>query len=156
MSTVPARLEYPLFEDSDIDDVRQPDAFAASGTTRGSATVGMRLGTSHADYLRDLYARDTVRDLGRLNPRGRPVHVYINGLYWGLYILSERPDDGFAAEHLGGDEEDYDILYATSPRWNWSPGDLTAWNALLTSGGGRSEQRRRPTRRSRSSWTSPP
>ena len=43
-----------------------------------------------------------MRDMGGLIPHGRPVNVYINGLYWGLYIMTERPDDGFAAEHLAG------------------------------------------------------
>ena len=127
----PTRLEYPLFEDSDVDKF---DCLVLRAIWNyswfGDSTACSGLGTSHADYLRDLYARDTVRDLGRLNPRGRPVHVYINGLYWGLYILSERPDDGFAALHLGGDKEDYDVLFANTPM-EVVAGDLSAWNTLL-------------------------
>jgi hypothetical protein len=128
----PAMLEYPLFEDSDVD---RFDNLVLRGIWNyswfGDSTACGGIGTSHADYLRDLFARDTVRDLGGLNPRGRPVHLYINGLYWGLYILSERPDDGFAALHLGGDKEDYDVLFANSVM-EVVAGDLTAWNTLLT------------------------
>ena len=69
---------------------------------------GWRIG---ADYLRDLFARDTMRDMGGLTPHGRPVQVYINGLYWGLYIMTERIDEDFAADHLGGDKEDYDVSW---------------------------------------------
>ena len=132
----PTRLEYPLFEDSDID---RFDCLILRGIWNyswfGDSTACGGMGTSHADYLRDLYSRDTVRDLGGLGPRGRPVHVYINGLYWGLYILSERPDDGFAAEHLGGSKEDYDVLYATGSM-EVVAGDLTVWNAMLAAAGG--------------------
>jgi hypothetical protein len=132
----PARLEYPLFKDSDVE---RFDCLVLRGIWNyswvGDSTSCGGLGTSHADYLRDLYARDTVRDLGDLNPRGRPVHVYINGLYWGLYILTERPDEGFAANHLGGSKEDYDVLYANTPM-EVVAGDMTAWNAMLAAAAG--------------------
>ena len=125
----PSRLEYPLFEDSKVDEF---DNLVLRGIWNYS-WIGDSgsLGPSHADYLRDLYARDIIRDMDRLNPRGRPVHVYINGLYWGLYILSERPDEGFAAIHSGGTEEDYDVLYANTAMETVA-GDQTAWNTLLT------------------------
>jgi hypothetical protein len=127
----PARLEYPLFPDSDVD---RFDCLVLRAIWNyswfGDSTAAGGLGTSHADYLRDLFARDTVRDLERLNPRGRPVHVYINGLYWGLYILSERPDDGFAALHLGGEKEDYDVLYANTSM-EVVAGDASIWNTML-------------------------
>jgi hypothetical protein len=127
----PSQLDYPLFEDSDIG---RFDCLILRAIWNyswfGDSTACGGIGTSHADYLRGLFACDTVRDLGGLNPRGRPVHVYINGLYWGLYILSERPDDGFAAEHLGGEKEDYDILYANTAM-EVVAGDMTAWNTML-------------------------
>jgi hypothetical protein len=128
----PTLLEYPLFEDSDVDHFDNLVLRAIwNYSWFGDSTAAGGLGTSHADYLRDLFARDTVRDLERLNPRGRPVHVYINGLYWGLYILSERPDDGFAAVHLGADKEDYDVLFANTTM-EVVAGNLTAWNTMLT------------------------
>jgi hypothetical protein len=132
----PAVLEYPLFEDSDVE---RFDNLVLRGIWNyswfGDSTACGGMGTSHADYLRDLFARDTARDLGRLSPRGRPVHLYINGLYWGLYILSERPDDGFAAEHLGENKEDYDVLFANTSM-EVVAGDLTAWNTMLAAAGG--------------------
>lgn len=124
----PGTLKYPLFADSDVQEfdnlvLRAIWNYSWVGDS-GS------LGPSHADYLRDLYARDTVRDMSRPNPRGRPVHVYINGLYWGLFILTERPDEGYASAHFGGRAEDYDVLYATTAM-EVVAGDATAWNALL-------------------------
>lgn len=124
----PSRLQYPLFEDSKVDEF---DNLVLRGIWNYSWTGDSgSLGPSHADYLRDLYARDIIRDMDRMNPRGRPVHVYINGLYWGLYILTERPDEGFAAIHGGGAEEDYDVLYANAAMETVA-GDQTAWTTLL-------------------------
>ena len=54
------------------------------------------------DYLRDQWMRDTVRAMGHSSPRGQFVHLYLNGLYWGLYNLTERPSAPFVAAHLGG------------------------------------------------------
>ena len=60
------------------------------------------------DYLRDQWLRDTQLAMGWLAARGRFVHLYLNGLYWGLYNLCERPGPAFAAAHFGGTSEDYD------------------------------------------------
>ena len=62
---------------------------------------------NNAQYIRDQWSRDTEIAMGRLSARGRYVHVCLNGLYWGVYNLMERPDDEFLANQLGGDSEDY-------------------------------------------------
>lgn len=63
-------------------------------------------------YVHDQVGRDLQLDLGQPAARGRYVHVYLNGLYWGLYNLSEEVTARFAADHLGGREGDYDVVKA--------------------------------------------
>ncbi len=60
-----------------------------------------------AQFVRDQWSRETEYLMGRLASRGRFVHVYLNGLYWGVYNLVERPDENFFANQLGGSKEDY-------------------------------------------------
>jgi hypothetical protein len=124
----PSELRFPLFPDSDVD---RFDQLVLRGIWNYSWTghCGMS-GYANADYLRDVFARDTIRDMGGLTPYGRHVNLYVNGLYWGMYVLCERPDEGFAALHLGGDKEDYDILFADTTM-EVKAGDLNAWNAML-------------------------
>ncbi|MEN6428183.1 MAG: lamin tail domain-containing protein, partial [Phycisphaerales bacterium] len=43
-------------------------------------------------------------------PHGAYAHIYINGLYWGMYYIHERPDHAWAAEVFGGDESEYDAV----------------------------------------------
>ncbi len=102
-----SKLHYPLFPDTDIQSFNR----LALREIWNYSFIGDS-GSYGPDYLRDVFARDTIRDMNGLTPYGRPVQVYINGLYWGMYILTERIDDSFAAEHLGGDAEDYDVLEA--------------------------------------------
>ena len=41
---------------------------------------------------------------------GSHVHLYINGLYWGLYNLTEHADEDLAAEIGGGEGDDYVMM----------------------------------------------
>jgi hypothetical protein len=38
------------------------------------------------------------------------VNLFINGLYWGIYDLHERPDEDFLEEYLDAPKEDFDII----------------------------------------------
>lgn len=37
-------------------------------------------------------------------------HLFINGLYWGVYDVCERPDANYMANHYGGEPDDYDVI----------------------------------------------
>ena len=51
-------------------------------------------------YARDEFNRRTHRALGQPAAHGRHVHLYINGVYWGLYNVVERPDASFAESYF--------------------------------------------------------
>ena len=106
----PSKLDFPLFPDTEVESFNS----LALRSIWNYSWHGHSDSTSRADYLRDAFARDTIRDMGNLTPHGRGIQVYINGLYWGLYIMTERPEEHFAADHLGGDSEEYDVLEAPS------------------------------------------
>jgi CotH kinase protein/Chitobiase/beta-hexosaminidase C-terminal domain/Fn3 associated len=62
------------------------------------------------DYVRDHVMSDLQNSMGGSSFHSRAVHYFLNGLYWGLYILHEKPDDRFMADYSGGDPEDWDIF----------------------------------------------
>ncbi|MDI6447427.1 lamin tail domain-containing protein [Anaerobaca lacustris] len=127
----PSKLRYPLFADTDVETFESLVLRSIwNYSWFGDSTACGGMGTAHADYLRDQFCRDTVRDMGRLAPHSRGVHGYVNGLYWGMFIFVERPDDGFCAEHLGGEKQDYDVLVADG-NMEVKTGDLQAWNTLF-------------------------
>jgi hypothetical protein len=80
-----------------------------------------------ADYLRDPWMRETYAAMGHPSSRSRFVHVYLNGLYWGVYNLTERPDARFSAARLGGSDTDYDSRNSDKIL----SGDDIAWKKLF-------------------------
>ncbi len=66
---------------------------------------------SRGMLIRDQFIRECLLDMG--NPdagAGRYVHLYINGLYWGIYMLHERAEASHYAAYFGGEPEYYDAL----------------------------------------------
>ena len=88
---------------------------------------------SQSQYIHDSFARDTAAEMGKLDGPATMVHLYLNGLYWGLYNAVLRPDASFGEEHYGGTENDYDALNA---RFSIEVinGDRLAWDAALALG----------------------
>jgi hypothetical protein len=62
------------------------------------------------DYVRDALLTDLEQEMGVKSVHSQHVHLYLNGLYWGLYTLHERPDNHFGAAYFGGDADDYDVV----------------------------------------------
>jgi hypothetical protein len=63
-----------------------------------------------AQRTRDAWMKDSHRAMGWLAAHNRYVHLFLHGLYWGVYDFTERPDANFAAAYLGGTREDYDVV----------------------------------------------
>jgi hypothetical protein len=84
--------------------------------------------------IRDQWAKDAARAMGMVAPHSRSVHVYINGLYWGVYDLTERIDEHFAESYFGGDSANYDVINAdesVDPGPSPRAGDMVAWNEMI-------------------------
>ena len=81
-----------------------------------------------AQMIRDQWVADTQREIGGLGTHGEFVNLYINGLYWGLYNLGERPDAAYTASYLGGVRADYDGFNADELK----DGNTNAWNEMMS------------------------
>jgi hypothetical protein len=118
----PSKLRYPLFGD---------------GAAGRFDTIVLRAGANDAyswdgartteQYTRDEFGRRLHALTGNVSPHGMFVHLYLNGIYWGLYNPVERPDDSFCAANLGGDKSDWDVIDSGET----SSGSADAWNQLL-------------------------
>ncbi len=96
-------LRYPLFKGT-------PVAKFDVLRLRGGQTDAFNYFADRAQYVFDQWARDSQRAMGWESTYGSFFHLYLNGLYWGLYNVTEEPTAGYAAAHLGGNEEDYDVI----------------------------------------------
>ncbi|MFC1635193.1 lamin tail domain-containing protein [Planctomycetota bacterium] len=104
----PTKLNYPLFGQgaSDTFDTLVLDARLNNAWNYGNNDSQRR----KAQYTRDQFTSDIQNAMGGYGHHGRHVHLYLNGLYWGLYNLHERPDESFAASYFGGNKKEYDAL----------------------------------------------
>lgn len=87
------------------------------------------------DYVNDEWSRRVWGQMGNLETHGTYVHLYLNGLYWGLYNVTERLDASFLQSYLGLTAADYDIVQAGDDAGNYpvaTAGTVNAWNEVIT------------------------
>ena len=127
----PKTLKYPLFGDDQPSKFDQLVLRCHFGNSWQHWAENNR---QEAQYTRDMWMRRMQRKIGRTSVDGRYVNLFINGMYWGLYNISERVDDQFGKDHLGGKKEDIDVVKIEEDGGNHheaSEGDLAAWNEML-------------------------
>ena len=112
---------------------RYADNTIYTSSETGEQFRGLRYRPETTCYLRDVWMKESFRDMGWISSRSSFAHVYLNGLYWGLYQPSERYGAYYFTEHIGGEEGAWDVLVGED---NNGPtvlvdGSLTDWNSLL-------------------------
>jgi hypothetical protein len=132
----PGRLSYKYFPDLDVDSFNSIALRANSRDTWVSDNGGIQGANGRetrptASYIRDEWARETYAAMGQPIVDGSFVQLYINGVYWGLYNTTERPDAAYAEEHFGGSEEDYDVLRFCNPAPQLVDGSFDKYNELV-------------------------
>ncbi len=115
------KLRYPLFG---------PDAADRFDTItlRSNSNDGWQWSAAGAKplYIRDSFGRELMLAVDQPTSHETFVHLYINGIYWGLYNPVERPDESFSATYFGGDKETWDSLTHDGVH----NGSWTAWNEM--------------------------
>lgn len=99
-----SHLEYPLFgnegaNEFDVLDLRTSQNYSWSG-----------YGNVQESFVREVFSRDLMRDMGEEYTRSRYYHLYLDGVYWGLYQSQERVEEFYGETYFGGDEADYDVV----------------------------------------------
>ncbi|MCA9240577.1 MAG: CotH kinase family protein, partial [Planctomycetales bacterium] len=119
----PTKLNFPFFGEDAVDSfdtitlrMESNDGYAWSGAG------------DQPQYARDAFASRTLLDMGQVSPHGNRMHLYINGVYWGVYNPNERPDASFAAMYYGGDKDNWDAINDGAA----TDGNLDTWNTMIS------------------------
>ncbi len=126
-----AKLVYPLFGDEGVSEFDRLDLRTEQNYSWSSE------GNVQNSFVREVFARDTQGDMGSEYTRSRYHHLYINGVYWGIFMTQERVDENFAVSYFGGDESDYDVIKAGGSDdrvLEVSEGNDLAWRQLFDYG----------------------
>ncbi len=128
-------LNYPLFANSPVSSFNKLVLRACfTDSWAGASWAFGRYRPNDAQYLRDFYMKELYRTMGQSSSYGAYSHVYVNGIYMGLYNHTERVEDDWFVEHFGGVKTDWDIFGDfTSPSTGWQATVAkTAYSALAT------------------------
>ncbi len=120
-----SRLNFPLFGQGGVQEF---ETVILRGGCNNSWLHWSGEERHRGDYLRDQWMRETSAAMGQPAARGRFVHLYLNGLYWGIYNLAERPSAPFLAGIQGGNSDEYDSRNADKAL----SGDTNTWARLFT------------------------
>ncbi len=127
----PSSLEYPLYGKGEPKKFGQLVLRCHFGNSWQHWGEGNR---QKAQYTRDVWARRMQRKLGHTSVNALHAHLFLNGMYWGLYNIAERVDDTFGKEHFGGKKDDYDVIKIEEEGGSHleaSEGTLDAWNEMI-------------------------
>lgn len=120
----PKNLEYDLFGDEGVDEFDKVDLRTAQSNSWSLQ------GSGHHTFVRDVFSRDTQRDMGLPYTRSRYYHLYLNGQYWGVYQTQERADQWHGEFYIRGDKDDYDVVKHDRGGIEFSEGNDNAWRLL--------------------------
>jgi hypothetical protein len=122
------KLKFPLFEGEGVSEFDKIDlrceqnySWAHPGDDRERNTA-----------VREVFSRDTQRDMGWPYTRSRYYHLYLNGMYWGLFQTQERAEARFAADYLGGSKEDFDVIKVNVDigAYEATDGNTSSWQKI--------------------------
>ena len=100
------KLRYPLFGNEGANEFDKIDLRTGQNYSWANGGDQARYQTLN----RDAFSRDTQRDMKNPHSRSQFYHLYINGLYWGIYETQERSEASFAETYFGGNKDDYDVI----------------------------------------------
>ncbi len=120
------KLRYPLFGDEGVDVFDKIDL-------RAEQNYSWSNGQSNNSMVREVFSRDTQRDMGQPYTRSRYYQLYLNGMYWGLFQSQERSEARYGQSYFGGSEDDYDVIKVNTENGylvEATDGSLDSWRVL--------------------------
>jgi len=122
----PGRLREPLFPGSEVEEFNSITLRAGYNNSWIHRDGGQR---GRGSMIRDQWMRESMLEMGSpAAGHGFMVHVFVNGLYWGVHNLCERPEASHYATYNGGDDNRLDarngasVVDGTATAWNEIPG----------------------------------
>lgn len=108
------RIHYRLFETTPLDSFKR-------------LTLRPYMSAWNGSGCKDYICNRIVEPLDVESLSSRPCVLFINGEYWGIYYVEEKPDEHYLADHLGVDKDHVTII----KEWvETECGDPANFNAL--------------------------
>lgn len=84
--------------------------------------------------MREEWSRQTQADMGQPYARNGYFHLYVNGVYWGVFDWEERTEAAFGETYLGGGKDNTDAVKSAGSSGGYNTemtdGNFIAWKSL--------------------------
>lgn len=128
----PSKLDSDLFQRGPLNgDTASTDIDKLVLRAGNNRSWARNWNPAETTYVLDEFFRSSQLAMSGFGSRGNFVHLYVNGLYWGLYNVVERPDAKWTNEYFGGKYTDWFAvnhgghLSGDPGDFNWLGGGLT-------------------------------
>ncbi|MBN2272523.1 MAG: chitobiase/beta-hexosaminidase C-terminal domain-containing protein, partial [Sedimentisphaerales bacterium] len=122
----PGELEDNLFDDSPVDHFNSLQLRAMYNNSWIHWDSAQR---RRATMIRDQWARDSLIDMAQISAgHGTYAHLYLNGIYWGVYNVHERPEASHYDSYYAGGDDQLDAVNSGAA----VDGSAASWNNLQT------------------------
>ena len=121
-----SKLDAELFPGADLTEFNSIHLRANYNNSWIHREAGQR---DRCNHFSDQFVRDSYIAMGHEDGvNGRFVHLFLNGLYWGVYNLHERPENDHYAAYSDG-QYDKDEVFGYNPGNNTSA-ERSSFNAM--------------------------
>lgn len=91
------KMDYPFFEDRPFSDYKR--------------IISRSIYSAHKrSIIRDEIVQDMAKNLQVFYQQWQPVTTFINGEYWGIQVLREKPNADYLKQHFDIDTDSVDII----------------------------------------------
>ena len=123
------KLNYRLFGNAGASEFSQMDL-------RCEENYSWSYGSDPKNLLiREEWSRVTQADMGQPYARTGYLHLYLNGVYWGVYNFEERTEAAYGETYLGGNKDYYDTVKSAGASGGYdtemTDGNFAAWSSLV-------------------------
>jgi len=120
-----SKFDYPLFGK---DNAESFDQIALRPGYHGCMHLGLNNSRGGTNDLADQVIRNIQANMADddVSVSGSFMHLYINGIYWGVYNPTERGTNSFAESYYCSDKVNFDAIKTGAAL----DGNLNAWNTM--------------------------
>lgn len=113
-------VEFPLFPD-------KPEVTSFNN-------FNLRSGGQHVwtSMIQDAFLARNMRTTYIDYEAYTPCHVFLNGVYWGIYEIREKADEHFAESNYGIDADDVDLMNGWTTLAGTDTGFVNLYNWIMT------------------------
>jgi hypothetical protein len=128
-----SKLNYDFFDEKKATD--RFDHLIVRSPLSGSWLHNKAIYRTYSQLIPERFAKVLQLDMGQIAGHDKFIHVYLNGLYWGVYLLTEKCNNDFIAAYAEGDDTQFDVLnddyHTATPANGIVDGNDTAYSKMM-------------------------